>query len=196
MRKLIMLGTLSLTLLLYGCGSSPRTNYYLLTAENISPPSGETPALGIGPIEIPEYLKRDNIIYKRQGNKLQVATTDNWAEPLEGGIVRVLTLNLANQLNTHNVRSFPWHPERAPDYGIKVNLFTLDANDSEATLSAEWLVYRPANAETVQRRISKLQVSLPPGELRAEQVALAYSTLLEQLSDIIASVITADQADK
>lgn len=195
MRKIIMLGTLSLTLLLYGCGSSPRTNYYLLTAENVSPPSGETPALGIGPIEVPEYLKRDSIIYQRQGSKLQVANTDSWAEPLENGIVRVLTLNLASQLNTHNVRPFPWHPERAPDYGIKVNLFTLDANDTEATLSAEWLVYRPANAETVQRRISKLQVALSKGELQAEQVAIAYSTLLEQLSDIIAGVIAADQAE-
>jgi uncharacterized lipoprotein YmbA len=197
MRTIILPWTLSLSLLLFGCGSSPRNDYYLLSAGNSSPPSGETPTVGIGPIEIAEYLKRDKLVYIRQGNKLQVAVTDSWAEPLEDGIRRVLTLNLASQLNTHNVRAFPWHPKRAPDYGVKLNLFTLDANNSEATLRAEWLVYRPADAEPVQRRISELRVALTrgglEGELRAARVAAAYSALLEQLTELIADAIRADQ---
>ena len=197
MRTIILPWTLSLTLLLFGCGSSPRNDYYLLTTANASTPSGETPTVGIGPIEIAEYLKRDKLVYIRQGNILQVAVTDSWAEPLEDGIRRVLSLNLASQLNTHNVRAFPWHPKRAPDYGVKLNLFSLDANNSEATLSAEWLVYRPANAEPVQRRISELRVALPRGEMGAEmkgeRIVAAYSALLEQLSELIAGVIAADQ---
>ena len=184
---------LSLAVLLAGCGSSPRSNYYLLTAEQSPAPSGHTPSLGIGPIEIPEYLRRGNLVYNRQGNKLQVASSDSWAEPLADGIERVLALNLASLLDTQDVRYFPWHPKRAPDYGIKINLLALDASDGEATLTAEWLVYRPANAEPVQRRLSQLQLPLASGT--PAQIAPAYSKLLHQLSEIIAAAIAADRAD-
>ncbi|RLA46286.1 MAG: hypothetical protein DRQ97_08065 [Gammaproteobacteria bacterium] len=186
---------LSLTVLLAGCGSSPRSNYYLLTAEQSRAPSGHTLSLGIGPIEIPEYLRRSNLIYNRQGNKLQVASSDSWAEPLGDGIERVLALNLASLLDTQDVRYFPWHPKRVPDYGIKINLLAMDANDGEATLTAEWLVYRPVDAGTVKRRLSRLQLPLSPGGSTPEQIAPAYSKLLHQLSEIIAATITADRAD-
>ena len=185
---------LSVTLLLGGCGSSPHNTYYRLTAQASAAPTGETPALGVGPITIPAYLDREKIVYQQDGNALKVAATEHWAEPLDAGIQRVMAINLANLLNTHNVRTFPWHSKRAPDYGIKLNLLKLDANDEEATLTAEWLVYREANAETVQRRISRLQSSVSPASSGPEQIPAAYSNLFHQLSEIIAAAITADMA--
>jgi len=182
---------LALTVLLTACGSSPHTNHYLLTAKQDPVPSGASPSLGIGPIEIPPYLDRSNLVYNQRQNQLHVASQDNWAEPLDDGIQRVLAINLSGLLNTQDVRYFPWHPKRAPDYGVKINLLALDANDQQATLSAEWLVYRAADAAPVIRRISRLQHPLPAGELNPAEVAPAYSTLLYQLSEIIAETITA-----
>ena len=187
---------LSAGLVLTGCGSSPPNNYYLLSAHPFPAPSGETPAVGIRPIEIPEYLSRQNLVYNRLDNSLQVASSDMWAEPLEDGIQRVLALNLAGLLNTQNVRFFPWHPKRTPDYGVKVNLLQLDANKNEASLTAEWLVSRPENAEPVNRRLSQLQLSFSSGSTEAEQVAATYSKLLFQLSEIIAAAITKDGVEK
>jgi uncharacterized lipoprotein YmbA len=186
---------LSASLVLTGCGSSPPNNYYLLSAHQFPAPSGETPAVGVRPIEIPEYLSRQNLVYNRLDNSLQVASSDMWAEPLEDGIQRVLVLNLAGLLNTQNVRFFPWHPKRTPDYGVKVNLLQLDANKNEASLTAEWLVSRPASAESVNRRLSYLQLSFPSGTPKPERVAAAYSTLLFQLSEIIAAAITKDRVE-
>lgn len=184
----------ALALLLTGCGNSPVNNYYLLSAHEFTAPSGETPALGVGPIEIPEYLKRERMIYNRAGNTLQVASVDLWSEPLDDGIQRVLLLNLAGLLNTQDVQSFPWHSKRAPQYGVKVNVLQLDAVSQKVQLTAEWLVYRPAGSEAVQRRVSQLQSSLPTDTNDAEQVAAAYSELFYQLSEIIAAAITADRA--
>jgi uncharacterized lipoprotein YmbA len=184
--------TLALVALLAGCSSSPRSNYYLLTAKHGAAPTGAEHSLGIGPIEIPEYLNRSNMVYNRQGNKLQVANLDSWAEPLDEGVKRVMAINLAQLLNTHEVRSFPWHPKRAPDYGVQLNILALDANEQEATLAAEWLVYRTTDAEPVQRRISLLHQPMPAGELKPGDVASAYSALLLQLSELIAKVIIAD----
>ena len=185
---------LSLGLLLAGCGSSPPNNFYVLSAHEFPTPSGTAPALGVGPISIPEYLGRQNLVYNRVENTLQVASLDMWAEPLGDGIRRVLILNLTGLLNTQDVRVFPWRPERAPEFGVEVNLLQLDANENEAMLTADWLVYRPGGGASVNRRISRLRLPLTPGAPEPEQVAAAYSTLLFQLSEVIAAAIASDRA--
>ena len=186
--------TFSLIGLLAACGSSPPSNHYVLTARGpATPPQLEEPSLGIGPINIPEYLNRSGMVYNRQGNRVQVSNTERWAEPLEDGLKRVLSINLAGLVGTQNVRFFPWSQRRHPDYGIKVNLLMLDAGDEEAKLVAEWLVYRPATGETVVRRITQIKEPLPSGEVSPSQIAPAYSDLLYQLSEIIAQAITDDQ---
>lgn len=179
-------------LMLSGCGSSPINQYYVLNAQSFSPSSGNTPSVGVGPIETPEYLSRENMVLRSTKNSLEVSADSLWAEPLDNGIQRVLVLNLAGQLKTQNVESFPWHPKRAPDYGVKVSVLSMDANTQAATLTAEWLVYRPSDSKPVNRRISQLQLPLSSGTPAAEQVAEAYSELLFQLSEIISAAIEAD----
>ena len=100
-------GLMSLVIVIVGCSGSPPSNHYVLSAKAATPPSAKTPSLGIGPITVPEYLNRSGLVYSRQGNKLQVSGTERWAEPLEDGITRVISMNLAALVDTHNVRFFP-----------------------------------------------------------------------------------------
>jgi uncharacterized lipoprotein YmbA len=179
----------ALVLVLAGCGSTPSNNYYVLTAHEGASAEGQTPSLGIGPIRIPEYLNRTALVYRREGNRLQIAEYERWAEPLEEGIGRVLGLNLAGLLDTENVRPFPWHPDRTPDFGVSVNLLALDADEGRAVLEAEWLVYRPATSTAVSRRMARLAYTPPGGKLEPEDLAAAYSELLYRLSEEISEVI-------
>jgi len=188
MTGLLLLG------LLAGCGSSPPINYYVLSAQDGAARGGDTPSLGVGPVTIPEYLNRANLITEREGNTLTIARFDQWAEPLEDGIKRVLAINLAGLMNTQNVYTYPWRPEQAPEYGIRINLLQLDAGDREATLTAEWLVYRPGATGALARRLSRLHHPLPGGGPHAEQIAGAYSALLLQLSEEIAGAIESSGA--
>jgi uncharacterized lipoprotein YmbA len=185
---------LVLVLVLAGCGSSPRSNYYLLSPLAAHAPAGQSPALGVGPVEIPEYLDRNGLVYLSGANRLQVAGSERWAEPLEDGVRRVVGLNLASLLDTENLSYFPWPAAHAPDYAVRVNVLALEADDRQATLIAKWLLHRPATGEPVARRMSRLQRPLPDGRWRAEQVAPAYSALLFQLSRLIAAAIDADRA--
>ncbi|MDG2273908.1 MAG: PqiC family protein [Halioglobus sp.] len=189
-----LLWLLVLSLILMGCGSSPPNNYYVLSAQEFPAGNGDTPAIGVGPIDVPEYLMRQNLVYNHDENTLHVFSVDLWGEPLVDGIQRVMALNLSGLLKTQNMRFFPWNPQRAPDYAVKVNLLQLDANKDEAMMKAEWLVYRPTNGEAVTRRISQLKTPLPSGASEPEQVAEAYSKLMLQLSEIIAANIRTDQA--
>lgn len=181
--------------LLTACGSTPQSNHYVLTAEaRGAPPNGNTPALGIGPVSVPEFLNRNSLVYNRGDNQLFIASTERWAEPLEDGITRVISLNLAQLLNTENVRPYPWHPKRPPDYGVKVRVMNLDATETEATMIAEWLVFRADSAEPVHRKISHLSEPISTTELSPQQIAPAYSALLLQLSELIATAIKSSES--
>lgn len=187
--------TLLLAGLLTACGTSPPNNFYLLSAPDFPAPTGSAPTVGVGPIEIPEYQNRKSMVVRRDGNTLEVASLNVWAEPLADGVQRVLVLNLAGQLNTQEVTYFPWHPERAPEYAVRVNVLQLEAGEQQALLTAEWQVFRPGSGEQVARRITRLQAPLSPAATLPGQIAATYSSLLTQLSEVIAGAITADRAN-
>lgn len=182
---------LSFPLILLGCGTTPASKYYLLSAQAPQIPSGTSPSVGVGPIEIPEYLNRHAMIYNRDGNRLHIASFERWAEPLDGSILRVLRLNLASTLNTQDVQAFPWNKSSRPEYGVAVTILNLDANNESAELVVEWQLSRPQSEETLMRRIDKLQYDVPAETVNATEVAAAYSALFYQLSNKIAAEITA-----
>lgn len=191
---LLPLWMLVLAGLLAACGTSPPNNFYLLSAPEFPVPTGSSPTVGVGPIEIPEYQNRKSMVVRRDGNTLEVASLNVWAEPLSDGVQRALVLNLAGQLNTQEVTYFPWHPERAPEYAVRVNVLQLEAGEQQALLTAEWQVFRPHSGEQVARRITRLQAPLSPASTLPGQIAATYSSLLTQLSEVIAAAITADRA--
>ena len=182
-------GSLCLLLCLGACSSSPPSSFYRLTPAVAHAPGGATPSLGIGPVDLPEFLNRNALVYTRGGNQLQLADYERWAEPLEYGVTRVVGLNLSALLQTETLRLFPWDLRQAPDYGVRINILDLDARDGQATLVADWLLYRPSDGTSITSRISQFSKSLPAGELQAAQLPAAYSALLFELSETIAAAI-------
>lgn len=183
--------------LLAACGSTPPSNYYLLTANSDFASVPDAPSIGVGPIEIPAYLNRNNLVYSKGGNTLQITEYERWAEPINDGMARVLRLNLAGLLQTEEVEAFPWPRQQAPEYGVKVNLLSLDTASGMAVLVAEWAISKRDSKDIMTRQLSQLQQPLVTNPINGEAVAAAYSQLLRQLSEIIAASISADmQASK
>lgn len=178
-----------LLLLLSACGSSPPSNFYRLTPSVAPVPGGQEPSLGIGPVDVPEFLNRNAMVYASGGNQLQITGTERWAEPLEYGIKRVMVLNLSALMESENLRFFPWDVRQAPDYGVRISVLDLDAREGQATLVVDWLIYRPADATPLTRQISQFSESLPPGQLRPAELPAAYSALFYQLSETISAAI-------
>jgi uncharacterized lipoprotein YmbA len=183
---------LALLFILTACGTTPKNNYYLLTATDAAAPRGHAPSLGIGPIEIPEYLNRNRLVYNRDGNQLRIANYERWAEPLANGMARVVSLNLAHLLNTQNVRGFPWPRSQEPEYSVQITIMSLDAKNTHAKLVAEWMVLKSGKAPVSGLNISQISVQIPSDSVTPQQIAPAYSDLLYQLSEIIAAKIIED----
>jgi hypothetical protein len=185
-------GIFSLTvtlLLLAGCGSTPRSNYYMLSADASGQPGSAGPAIGVGPVLVPEYLKGREMVLNRSEHKLELADYDRWAEPLDAGVTRVVAVNLAVLLDTQNVQSFPWRRDAIPDYAVRIAVVQLAVQGSEARLVAEYTVADPRQGEPVSQHIRNFTTSTNAAD--PERVAAAYSQLLLELSEDIARSIRA-----
>lgn len=186
---------IALITLLVGCGSTPPSQHYLLTASGSGAmPVNKAPAIGVGPVVIPQYLNRDPLVRRDSSNRLLISATERWAEPLEDGILRVMGLNLADLLDTQNLRFFPWHPDYPPTYGVRLRIVRMDATADTATLIAEWFVYRLSDEAPVARQLSNTTVSLASSETDTNTLVGTYSELLLQLSKEIAKAIEVEVA--
>lgn len=181
----------ALLLALAACGTTPPAQHYRLSARESLPQATTGPALGIGPVNIPPYLERNGIVRSEGSNGLQIATSERWAEPLDKGITRVVSLNLAGLIQTQNIQLYPWHPRRQPDLGIKIRVLALDADLQQASLVVEWLLYRVDSEESLTRRLQEYSQPLSGSEHSAGDIAASYSDLLYQLSEDIAAAVAA-----
>lgn len=170
-------------LLVTACGTTPRSDYYVLTATNEDATTEQAAyTLGVGPINIAPWLDRDPITLK-EGNALVIDEFSRWGEPLHDGVVRVLTENFNRLLGSGQVVSFPWRADDIPDYRLKLKVVDLNRTGSQAELVAEWSLER-TGAEVLERDQTRLTITAEDQSYDA--LAAAYSELLGQLSQQLA----------
>jgi uncharacterized protein len=102
----------ALPLAMAGClGSSRPSRFYTLAPLEIrdSPASSATRAtLEVGPVEIPDYVDRQQIVTRTGANELVMAEYDRWGGSLEREINRALVATVADRLASGNVLVAPW----------------------------------------------------------------------------------------
>ncbi|MDG5467226.1 PqiC family protein [Deltaproteobacteria bacterium IMCC39524] len=182
-------------LLLAGCigRKSPEVTYYsLLTMEQL----GEVQAiashpelrLGVGPVTIPESLKRSQIATRQHGNQHAFDEFNRWAGVLEKDLTSVLGDNLGDLLGVEKVGHFPWMHYFKPTYRVVVDVVRLDgALDGEAVLSARWAVADSDGKEFLAGGKSDYRLPLQGSDYAA--LVKAESLLVAELSNKVAGEI-------
>lgn len=149
-------------LLLAGCARTAPVRYYQLSAlaaaGNISAGEAGKVAVGIGPVRLPEYLERPQIVSRLTPNQLQLADSHRWAEPLSENIPRVLGENLSALLGTDRILLHPWPSATSVDYQLPVEVLQFEnESDGAARLVARWSVIgRDGGVAVAERRSSYL----------------------------------------
>jgi uncharacterized lipoprotein YmbA len=177
------------TLLLYGCGTSQVPDYYLLTA-NAQPASGASSELiiGVGPIEVSDFLERPQIAIHSGTNRLEIDELNRWAEPLDSAVIRVMALNLAALLGTEKITGFPWRRDDRPDFAIRIAILALDHRQGQAVLGVSWVLVDTESEQSVHQELKRYQQS---SSNEPELLAAAYSDLLVELAaDIVNRIRT------
>ncbi len=137
---MIRLFALVLAIALAGC-AEPAKKFYVLT------PSGPVPAgggigLGIGPVNLAEYLNRPNLVLQQAPNQFAVSEDNRWAGDLSSAIVRVTAANLGRLLHTGDVRTYPWQSDDELRYQITLDIRQLHSGqDGYAIIEAGWRAY-------------------------------------------------------
>jgi uncharacterized lipoprotein YmbA len=147
----------------YGCVSSPGSeiHYYLLTP---SSPGESIPAhrhlnIGIGPIELPEYLSRAQIFTQTGKTQLKSNKQHRWAGSLENNFTGVLATDLGMQLQKSHIEIYPWDRPHSVDRQIVVHVTRFIADGGSVYLDARW---RVLDKQGNQRKIgsARLQQTL------------------------------------
>ena len=173
---------------LTGCGvTSPPSHFYVLSpmaemaTEQKKITDSDSISISIGPISLPKYLKKQQIVTRSGSNELQLAEFDRWAGKIEEDIGRVIAENLAYLLSTDRVLSYPAIEAVEADYTIAMDISRFDGNlEGNVELIARWAIFdvegKVAKGLTATRIIEPLQ-----GNTYADMVA-AQSRALGALS--------------
>jgi uncharacterized protein len=187
----------SLLTMTAGCAIfSPRadtTRFYVLTpmtpADSTASSSSATSRLsiGLGPVKFPAYLDHPEVITRVASNRLDLSSTDRWAEPLDESFRRVLAANLAVLLGTDEVTQFPWDLSTRIDYKIEVNIARFERDGSGGTqLLGDWVI-RDGRSN---RMLMAQQINFAENDgAGAESAAAALSADLSDLSKQLADAV-------
>lgn len=193
MRPRLIFFTL-LAVAIAGC-LSPRKDeakFYLLSPVGADPTSSSASRpilLGLGPIKLPAYLDRQEVVTRVAPNRVELSSEDRWADPLDSDFTRVLAQNLSADLGTQRITFYPWYNTTRVDFQVKIDVYRFETNsDGKIDLTAHWQVLDGAGKLLVVRDSTYTETA-KPGD--AGDSAAAMSRALGRLSQEIASAIAA-----
>jgi uncharacterized lipoprotein YmbA len=181
-------------MVLFGCAGSPSSRFYLLNPVSGSAPEGKPSAsdrcvsIGIGPVEIPDYLERPQIVTHVTPNEIKLAEFERWAEPLKDGFSRVLAQNISKMVCIKEISFFPWRRGIPMDYRVEMKIIRFDGNPGDkVTLEAWWRLLSGDGKTMLQSKRSNFSEPVSAGDYRS--LVLAHNNALGALSREIAEAI-------
>ena len=130
-------------LVLSACSSSPPVRYFSLNpidAEFRQDPD-DAIMLGLGPIRMPDYLNRSQIVWRNTNAEMHLAEFSRWTEPLAISLLRIVSTDVDNLMQGVVVVAFPYDPfvRDQVDYRLvgDVNRFDTDSSGT-VVLEVQW----------------------------------------------------------
>jgi len=94
------------------CSSSSPVRYFSLNPidAEFRPDPDDAVMLGLGPIRMPDYLNRSQIVTRGADAEMQVDEFSRWSEPLTTSLLRIVSADVDNLLQGVVVVVFPYEP--------------------------------------------------------------------------------------
>jgi len=153
--RLFELCVIAIVVLSSGCSarSLTRQEYVLrgVVPAGLPSPVLETggPTVSVGPVELPLYLQRPQIVTRVDANRVRSTESHVWAEDLSRSIARAVLTNITVLLPTDRAWLFPGLGSGVPDYRVLIRVDELAGNaGGEVVLDAQWSI-TAADASTV-----------------------------------------------
>ncbi len=187
---------LTLALLATGCTRTPPPSLYQLSANDAGRPAVQAngigkAVIGIGPLQLPEFLDRPQIVIRTGANQLQLIDGHRWAEPLADSIARSLKENLAAILATERILHAPWSRTASVDYQILIEILRFEGEGyNTARLEAVWSIQGRDGKVLQPPRRSQYQLTSrhPDCEGLVQALSQTLSLLSREIAETISQV--------
>ena len=113
------------------------SKFYLLTptADTATPTTATAPTqstsdsftLGLGPIKLPPYLDRPEIVTRAAPNRLELSKEDRWGESLQNGFTRAMERDLSAQTGA-SIIVFPWYNTVHIDMQVQIDVYRFETD--------------------------------------------------------------------
>lgn len=183
-----------------GCAGTGPSKFYTLTpmkaldAPGKGVPAEEGGFLAVGPVILPDYLDRPQIMTRSEGNEVRLRETERWAGSLEGDVSRVLLENLSELLAGNRITVVHWSPATQPQapfrnrVGVEILRFEGPLGGT-VVLKARHTLYGEDGRKVVS--VGESTVREAAGGPEYESLVAAMSRALATLSREIAAAVSA-----
>ena len=187
---LLVLGALA------GCSLAPKgdpSQFFMLTSASATQASVADRdldlAIGLGPVSVPEYLRRPQMVTRVGPNQISYAEYDRWAQPLDNSLVQVLGENLSSVLGGADIAHHPWFSTTQLDFVVQIEVqrFERDASGA-ALLTCVWVLKHGDSGDRVTG--GQFERSEPAESEATGASVAAQSRLLGMLANEIASAVS------
>ena len=147
------------------------------------------PTISVGPVDVPEYLDRPQIVTRAEGGRVHASESHVWAEGLSAGLLRVIVDNLAYWVPSTRVNPFLSPLAAGADYRVAVRVSALEADAAREhiTLDAHWTLVVAEDGDVIAAQRVRVQESVQGGTYH--DVVRAYDAAAGKLSRDIADAI-------
>lgn len=186
-------------LLVVGCASSPPSNFYALSSPAEPASTLESSknteyacrdvVVSVGPVLLPEFLLRPQIVSRASANRLVFDEFHRWAGNLDANFERVLLRNLSVLLGTEQVIDYLAADKYKPQYRIQITVDQFDGTlGGDVTLTAGWTLIDTRNGARASAHREEIHEAATDSHY--ESLVSAESAALATFSRQIAAEVT------
>ena len=175
--------------LIGGSESTPESRFYQLGEGPAATAAQSTEvSLALGPIGLPQYLDRPQIVSRGGDSRLNVDEFNRWGGALDEEIERVLVAQLGRRLGTARIYRYPSRIVAATDYRVALEIRSFDGPlGGSLTLDLAWSPIDERSADVVEVR--RAEYTEPSARPDYDAYAASLGRLLARLSDDIAAAV-------
>jgi uncharacterized lipoprotein YmbA len=186
-KNLLTAAGLALCLLVSACiTSSPPSRFYTLSPVAEAPVASIGAAeVMIGPVEMPGYLDRPEIVTRGERSRIERAGFDRWAESLQAQFQQTLTTNVAILLGSDNVVEFPVKRQFGDNLRVVARVQRFDTDrQGNAILEVQWGMLKLENAEVGPPKRSRYEAQAESASDYDDIIAALNRTIADFAEDI------------
>lgn len=190
-----ILAVMMVPIVLGACASSSPARFYTLHALVPAQEQGTLDFgdqwVGIGPVRIPDYMDRPQLVTRGDGHRIEIHEFDRWADGIVDRVLLVMMENVVRLSDSKRVAPYPWPSAFRPDRRVVGEILAFESGPTgEVVLRVRWLMHDTGNSREGEVRVSEYKESASPGDF--DGIVAAMSRALERWSRDVADELAAE----